>query len=55
MSALGTLKSLAKDALANPRIRRAYNGVNRAVLEAAGSSPARRHAVLHPGISHLQP
>lgn len=38
MSALGTLKSLAKDALANPRIRRAYNGVNRAVLEAAGSS-----------------
>lgn len=35
---IGTLKRLAKNALANPGVRRAYNGANRAVLEVAGSS-----------------
>lgn len=38
MSALGRAKSLAKSALANPRIRAAYNGATRAVLNVAGSS-----------------
>ncbi|WP_062070641.1 nitroreductase family protein [Demequina sediminicola] len=35
---IGKLKRIAKDALANPTIRKAYNGTNRAVLEVAGSS-----------------
>lgn len=35
---IGKLKSIAKNALANPTVRKAYNGANRAVLEVAGSS-----------------
>lgn len=35
---IGKLKRIAKQALANPAIRRAYNGANRAVLEVAGST-----------------
>lgn len=35
---IGKLKRVAKNALANPVIRKTYNGANRAVLEAAGSS-----------------
>ncbi|MFW2512560.1 nitroreductase family protein [Demequina sp. SO4-13] len=35
---IGKLKRFAKTALANPVVRRTYNGANRAVLEVAGST-----------------
>ncbi len=35
---IGKLKRFAKNALANPTIRKAYNGANQAVLEVAGST-----------------
>lgn len=35
---IGKLKRCAKTALANPTVRRTYNGANRAVLEVAGST-----------------